>query len=66
LIQLGLATIADLPLLQYWDEQPHVIESDPNLVYRMEIETFSAALGVFTKRYRVRLRLVKTPSAVAN
>ncbi len=24
------ATIEDLPLLQRWDEQPHVIESDPN------------------------------------
>jgi aminoglycoside 6'-N-acetyltransferase len=27
-IKLRTATIADLPILQYWDEQPHVIESD--------------------------------------
>ncbi len=27
-INLRPATIADLPILQYWDTQPHVIESD--------------------------------------
>jgi len=30
MIVLRLATLADLPLLQYWDEQPHVMDSDPN------------------------------------
>lgn len=29
-IHLRPATLADLPLLQRWDEQPHVLESDPN------------------------------------
>ncbi len=29
-INLRPATIADTTLLQHWDEQPHVIESDPN------------------------------------
>jgi aminoglycoside 6'-N-acetyltransferase len=29
-IRLRPATLADLPILQRWDEQPHVIESDPN------------------------------------
>ena len=45
MIQLRQATIADLPLLRHWDERQHVIESDPKLVYRLEIETFSAALN---------------------
>jgi aminoglycoside 6'-N-acetyltransferase len=30
MITLRTATIADLKLLQHWDEQPHVIDSDPN------------------------------------
>ena len=29
-MHLRRATLADLALLQHWDEQPHVIESDPN------------------------------------
>lgn len=38
MIQLRPATIADLALLQYWDEQPHVVESDPNDDWEWEIE----------------------------
>jgi len=30
MINLRPATPADLALLQHWDEQPHVIDSDPN------------------------------------
>ncbi len=30
MIHLRDATIADLALLQHWDEQPHVIAADPN------------------------------------
>ena len=30
MIRLRPATLADVPLLRHWDEQPHVIESDPN------------------------------------
>ncbi len=30
MIRLRPATLEDLPLLQHWDEQPHVIASDPN------------------------------------
>jgi aminoglycoside 6'-N-acetyltransferase len=29
-IHLRPATIADLPILEHWDEQPHNISSDPN------------------------------------
>lgn len=29
-MQLRTATLSDLELLRSWDEQPHVIESDPN------------------------------------
>lgn len=29
-VKLRKATAADIPLLKKWDEQPHVIESDPN------------------------------------
>jgi len=29
-ITLRHATLADAPLLRHWDEQPHVLESDPN------------------------------------
>jgi len=38
MITLRPATIADLPMLQYWDEQPHVIESDPNDDWDWETE----------------------------
>lgn len=37
-IQLRPATIDDLPLLQKWDNEPHVIESDPNDDWQWEIE----------------------------
>ena len=30
IITLRPATLADLPLLQQWDQEPHVVESDPN------------------------------------
>ncbi len=30
LIKLRPATIEDLTLLQYWDQQPHIIACDPN------------------------------------
>jgi aminoglycoside 6'-N-acetyltransferase len=30
MIQLRNATITDLPILRYWDQQPHVVASDPN------------------------------------
>ena len=29
-MHLRPATIADLPTLRHWDEQPHVVASDPN------------------------------------
>jgi aminoglycoside 6'-N-acetyltransferase len=32
------ATLADLELLRHWDEQPHVIESDPNDNWQWETE----------------------------
>jgi aminoglycoside 6'-N-acetyltransferase len=32
------ASISDLPLLQYWDTQPHVIDSDPNDDWQWETE----------------------------
>jgi len=37
-IKLRPATLADLPLLQHWDEQPHVIDSDPNDDWNWETE----------------------------
>lgn len=37
-ITLRLATIEDLALLRHWDEQPHVIESDPNDDWNWEVE----------------------------
>jgi aminoglycoside 6'-N-acetyltransferase len=37
-MNLRPATPADLPLLQRWDEQPHVIASDPNDDWHWEIE----------------------------
>ncbi len=38
MIELRPATIADLDLLRHWDEQPHVVESDPNDDWEWEIE----------------------------
>lgn len=38
LINLRPATSADLALLRYWDEQPHVIASDPNDDWGWEVE----------------------------
>jgi aminoglycoside 6'-N-acetyltransferase len=38
LINLRLATPADLELLQHWDEQPHVIDSDPSDDWGWEAE----------------------------
>lgn len=37
-ITLRDATIADLPLLEYWDEQPHVIAADPDDDWDWEYE----------------------------
>ena len=37
-MKLRPATLADLPLLRRWDEQPHVIASDPNDDWNWEIE----------------------------
>ncbi|MBK6993836.1 MAG: acetyltransferase [Lewinellaceae bacterium] len=37
-INLRPATITDLPMLQHWDEQPHVIDSDPNDDWNWETE----------------------------
>lgn len=37
-IQLRLATISDLSILQLWDEQEHVIASDPNDDWNWEVE----------------------------
>jgi aminoglycoside 6'-N-acetyltransferase len=37
-IQLRPTTIDDLPLLLKWDEEPHVIESDPNDDWQWETE----------------------------
>jgi aminoglycoside 6'-N-acetyltransferase len=37
-MHLRPATPADLPLLQRWDEQPHVVESDPNDDWGWEAE----------------------------
>ncbi len=38
MIQLRKATINDLAFLKHWDEQPHVIESDPNDDWNWECE----------------------------
>jgi aminoglycoside 6'-N-acetyltransferase len=38
MIDLRPATLADLDLLRHWDEQPHIIESDPNDDWGWEIE----------------------------
>ncbi len=37
-MNLRPATLADLKLLQYWDEQPHVIASDPKDKWDWEVE----------------------------
>lgn len=37
-MRLRPATLDDLELLQHWDEQPHVVESDPNDDWNWEIE----------------------------
>ena len=37
-IHLRPATLNDLDLLLHWDEQPHVIESDPNDDWNWEVE----------------------------
>jgi aminoglycoside 6'-N-acetyltransferase len=37
-VSLRPATIEDLPLLRFWDEQPHNIESDPNDDWNWELE----------------------------
>lgn len=37
-IRLRTATLADLPLLQHWDEQPQVIASDPNDDWQWQTE----------------------------
>ena len=38
MLNLRPATIADLSLLRHWDEQPHVIASDPNDDWGWELE----------------------------
>lgn len=38
MIQLRLADLADLAVLLHWDEQPHVVESDPNDEWEWETE----------------------------
>ena len=38
MITLRPATLADLPLLRRWDEQPHVVASDPNDDWQWETE----------------------------
>ncbi|MDX2241127.1 MAG: GNAT family N-acetyltransferase [Leptolyngbyaceae cyanobacterium bins.302] len=37
-MNLRPATLADLDLLRHWDEQPHVIASDPNDDWHWEVE----------------------------
>lgn len=37
-IILRPATIADLALLRYWDEQPHTVASDPNDDWNWDVE----------------------------
>ncbi|WP_193197963.1 GNAT family N-acetyltransferase [Nostoc sp. MG11] len=37
-INLRPATLADLDLLRHWDEQPHVVNSDPNDDWGWEVE----------------------------
>lgn len=37
-MRLRTATLEDVPLLRRWDEQPHVVESDPNDDWQWETE----------------------------
>jgi aminoglycoside 6'-N-acetyltransferase len=37
-MNLRPATLADLDLLRYWDEQPHVLAADPNDDWGWEVE----------------------------
>ena len=37
-VSLRPATLADVPLLRRWDEQPHVIASDPNDDWNWDVE----------------------------
>lgn len=37
-MKLRPATLADVPLLRRWDDEPHVIESDPNDDWQWETE----------------------------
>ena len=37
-IHLRAATLADVKLLRYWDEQPHILASDPNSDWEWETE----------------------------
>jgi aminoglycoside 6'-N-acetyltransferase len=37
-VSLRPATLADLDLLRHWDEQPHVVSSDPNDEWNWEVE----------------------------
>jgi hypothetical protein len=41
-IRLRDATLADLPLLRHWDEQPHVVASDPHDDWQWEQELVRA------------------------
>lgn len=38
MVTLRPATLADLPLLRHWDEQPHVVNADPNDDWAWEVE----------------------------
>ena len=38
LVNLRPATLADVDLLRHWDEQPHVLASDPNDDWAWEVE----------------------------
>ena len=38
MLRLRPGTLADAPLLRHWDEQPHVVESDPNDDWNWETE----------------------------
>ena len=38
MLHLRPATIDDLELLRRWDEEPHVVESDPNDDWGWEVE----------------------------
>lgn len=37
-MNLRAATLADLALLRHWDEQPHVVASDPNDDWNWEVQ----------------------------